>query len=383
MKIINAKIFLLKIPFKFTFGHFLKLRFYSDSIIVKVISDTGKCGYGEGLARPYVTGETIKKSLNHIKGVLLPAIINKELPEINTEQHSYQALSDVNKLFSNSKSSGIIAWNASKSAVELAVIDCILKNQQNSLQKLLIPKTEEVTYSAVLTSGNMKNTIKFAKKFKEIDMHFVKIKVGKSKDIERIAIVRDIMGPNVSIRLDANGAFNKKNIIKFIQSVEKYNIESIEQPIKRGNITELAEVNANSSIPIMADESIVTLKDAENLIQHNACDFYNLRISKCGGIFNTLYIADFSTQKGMKIQLGCQVGETAILSAAGRHIAAHLTDVKFVEGSYSTHLLTEDISNEEIAFTNGGKASVLPGIGLGVTIKDTLLEKYSQKILSI
>ena len=142
----------------------------------------------------------------------------------------------------------------------------------------------------------------------------------------------------------------------------------------------MAFVKSNSTIPVMADESIVTLDDAKRLIDQNACDYFNLRISKCGGIYNTLAIVELSKQMGIKIQLGCLVGETAILSAAGRHLAAHLSEVKFVEGSYSTHLLVDDIAQEEIKFGNKGEAPVFSGEGLGVNIKEDLLTKYAKEI---
>jgi len=244
-------------------------------------------------------------------------------------------------------------------------------------------KSQTVTYTGVLTSGNVEKTVELANRFKQIGFRYVKMKIGKSNDQERIAIVRDILGPSVSLRLDANGVFGVKQAVQFIKSVEKFNIDSIEQPIKRGDIADLAIVKSNSSIPVMADESIVTLDDAKKLIDDNACDYFNLRISKCGGLYNTLVIAELSKQMGVKIQLGCLVGETAILSAAGRQLAAYLSEAKFVEGSYSTHLLVEDIAQEKIEFGKCGEAPVFTGMGLGVNIKEDLLIKYAKKIVCV
>jgi len=383
LKIIKANIFLLKIPFKFTFGHFLKQRLCSDSIVVKLITDSGIYGYGEGLPRTYVTGETGDKSLHHIKNVLLPAVINQELPEINTDQYSYLKLSSIDTLLPVIEQPGVIAWNAARCAVEIALIDCILKKHDKSLSELFPPKRNEVCYSAVLTSGDNESTVAYAKKFRDFGMKQIKIKIGTHKDIERIASVRDIMGPDVSIRLDANGAFNRKDAVIFSKAVEGYGIDSFEQPVARGDVSEMAEIKAGSPIPVMADESVVTMNDAVRLIEYQACDILNLRISKCGGVFNTMHIADFALQNGMGIQLGCQVGETAILSAVGRHFAAHLTDLKFIEGSYSTYLLTEDVSQEKIGFEHGGRAPLLKGSGLGITVIDEMLEKYSLDVLSI
>lgn len=383
MKIVEAKVYVLKIPFNFSFRHFLKIRSYSDSIIVELTTDSGLRGYGEGIARPYVTGESINKSVNHIVKVLLPAIIRNDFPDIENNQNPITALSYIDNSIPDINSPGIIAWNASRTAVELAVIDCILKNQRKSLNWILPAKTKVVTYTGVLTSSNIKQTIEFAKRLNHAGLKYIKMKVGKSNDYERIAVVRDIMGPSISIRVDANGAFNIKKAIQFIKSVGKFNIDSIEQPIKRGNVKDLATVKSNSSIPIMADESIVTYDDAQKLIEHNACDYFNLRISKCGGLYRTLTIADLSKKGEMKIQLGCHVGETAILSAAGRHLAAYLSDVRFVEGSYSTLLLSEDISQEKIVFGNGGEAPIFTDPGLGINVQKELLQKYVNKIIHV
>lgn len=383
MKIIKAKIFVLKIPFKSSFGHFLKKRIYSDSIIVELTTDTGLEGYGEGIARPYVTGESVERSVEHIQKILLPAILHNNIENIKKNENPKDSLSYINDLIPDIKTPGIIAWNASRSAVELALVDCLLKNQKKSLNYILPAKSEVVTYSAVLSSDNSKNTIELAKQAKQAGIRQIKLKVGKDDDLECIAGVREVMGESVSIRLDANCAFNVKEAIEFIKSVEKYNIDSLEQPIKRGDISDLADVKINSSIPIMADESMVTLDDAKQLIEKNACDYFNLRISKCGGLHRSLAIADLAEKEGMKLQLGCLVGETAILSACGRHLAAYLSDLKFIEGSYSTFLLEEDLSKERIVFGNRGEAPLFTGDGLGINIQKDILNKYAEKCISV
>lgn len=382
MKIVEANIYLLSIPFKFSFGHYLKKHSFSDSIIVELISDAGVRGYGEGIAREFVTGETVKKSVNHIKTVLLPAILKKVLPAPD-RQNPMKILSEIKRMFPTNKEPGILAWNASLCAVELATVDCILKEMKESLNYVLPPSSKNVTYSGVLTSGSPESTVNFAKLFKGAGLRHIKIKVGGTDDHRRIGIVREIMGPSVSIRLDANGAFDVKTAISFINSVAGFRIDCIEQPVMRGGVKDLAVVRSSTSIPIMVDESLVTLHDAKRLIEKKACDYFNLRISKCGGLFNTLAIADIAKKSGIKIQLGCHVGETAVLSAAGRHLAAYLPDAEFVEGSFSTLLLTDDISTEKIEFGKGGKAPLLTGPGLGVNIRREALLKYAENIINV
>lgn len=383
MKIIKARIYTLRIPFNFSFGHSLKDRDYSDSIVVELSTDTGETGFGEGVARAYVTGETVKESISHIKSTLLPSVLNKPLQALFADTHSNKVLSRINDLLPSTGNTDTITWNASRCAVELALIDILLKVQQKSLGELLPPSSRTVTYSGVISSGSTEETIKFARIAKQAEIKQVKIKVGNPNDLERVKVVRDILGPSVSIRLDANGAFSAQEALRFIANVEVYHIDSIEQPVKSGGISELAEVKASSSIPVMVDESLVTLEDARALIENDACDYFNLRVSKCGGIYKTLTIADLAEKNGIKCQLGCQVGETAILSAAGRHMAYHLPNILFLEGSYGKLLLSEDVARDDIAFGKGGEAPVLKGYGLGVEVDRSILEKYSEEIICV
>ena len=133
----------------------------------------------------------------------------------------------------------------------------------------------------------------------------------------------------------------------------------------------------------MADESIVTLADARALINTDACDFFNLRLSKCGGLSRTLRVARMAEANGIRLQVGCQVGETAILSAAARHLVAYLESVAFVEGSYGTLLLEEDVSREPVHFGHGGRASLLKGQGLGVNVREEVLERRAVVVLHL
>jgi muconate cycloisomerase len=273
---------------------------------------------------------------------------------------------------------GIIAWHAARTAVELALVDCILKRQQLSLAHILPPRRNVVTYSGVITAGSIEKAIQHARRFKLFGIKQLKIKIGGGDDQARVKAVREAAGPSASLRVDANSAYDVAGAIAILEELARYNIEAVEQPIPRGHPAELARVKKASPIPLMADESLVTLLDAQALVNAGACDFFNLRVSKCGGIARTLEMARLASGAGLRIQLGSQVGETAILSAAGRHLAAYLEDVAFVEGSYGSLLLTEDVSRDSINFGHGGKAPVLRGHGLGVKVREEILQKYAQ-----
>jgi muconate cycloisomerase len=381
MRILSAYLYSLRIPFKNPFTHSLSRRLYSDSIALKLTSDCGTVGFGEAVPREYVTGESVSSCLEHIQNSLLPALRYKDLPEPGDQGH--KLLGEINSIIPDAETGGAIASNASRTALELALIDCIMKHDGKSLSCILDPISESVTYSAVISAESIKPVKKTAKYCQNNGMKNIKIKAGFGDDYERISSVREIMGDDVSLRIDANGAFDVKGALYLTSKIHHLRIDSIEQPIPRGDAKELARVRENSPIPVMVDESLITIKDAVDLIEKKSCDLFNLRISKNGGLFRTLQLADIARQAGIGIQIGCQVGETAILSAAGRHLSAHLPDLRFVEGSYGEFLLLEDISEEPVNFGFAGKAPLLRGNGLGIEVREDILEKYAVKIIPI
>jgi muconate cycloisomerase len=127
----------------------------------------------------------------------------------------------------------------------------------------------------------------------------------------------------------------------------------------------------------MLDESLCSLHDAEQAVQSQACDLFNLRLSKCGGFIPSLRLMQFAVQHNFGCQLGCQVGETAILSSAGRHFATSVKGLRYFEGSYDRHLVREPLAIEDMTFSKGGLASALTGSGLGITVDPDALERVT------
>ena len=383
MKITGGKIYALRIPFVEAFAHSTKERKFSDSFVVRLIAEDGTTGYGEGAARPYVTGETVETSVEYIKNQIFPAIRENDFAEIETGNDALDALKPIAESLPAPNLSEEIIPNAARAAVESALIDCCLKHQNLSLGAILPPQHEFVTYSGVITAGTIEKAVQHAKRFKFFGFKQIKIKIGDDESVSRIAAIRRAIGDDVSMRVDANGAYSVAGAIEISNRLAPYKIDAFEQPIPRGELKDLKEIKNLSAIPVMVDESLVTLMDAEKLIEASACDFFNLRISKCGGIFNAIKIAHLAQRAGIRLQIGCQVGETAILSAAGRHLAAHLEAVEFVEGSYGNLLLTEDISRNSVNFGHAGRAPLLRGLGLGVEMREEILEKYAHRAINL
>jgi muconate cycloisomerase len=316
-----------------------------------------------------------------MQGCLWPAIAQIDFPDFSSVLDMERCLSVIDGSLACEKTKGIVAWNASQAAFELALIDCLLKEQNISLSKILPPKRSNVIYSGVITAGSKAKVTQIAQYFKTLGLHQIKVKVDGKSDRERLLAVREVMGDDVSIRIDANGIFSIEETIEVLKQLSGIRIDCIEQPIARGDISGLIKLKSEISIPVMADESLVTLEDAQQLISAKACSFFNLRISKCGGVCKTLRLAGLANKMGIRLQLGAQVGETAVLSAAGRHIAAYLDQLDFVEGSFGTMLLKEDIAEEQVNFGHGGKAPILDGVGLGINIREACLRKYAVEVI--
>lgn len=384
MKIAAAEIFYMHLPFKVSFTHAGKSRRYSDSIIVKLTDGEGSRGFGECVARPYVTGETAPGCLDYMQKVLWPSVSRTRYEEIPVAADPVQSLQPIADSLPERSAPGVIAWNGARAAFETALIDLLLKRQELSLGALLKPRRDHVIYSGVVGLGSLFKSVAMAGYFRCLGLTQFKLKIGNRSPLSRrLRAVRSTIGRGSSLRLDANGAFTPPEAERKLAGIGRYDVTCIEQPVCRTDPGVLTRLQQVISVPLMADESLVTLDDARRLINAGACGYFNLRLAKCGGVVNTLKMSRLAYAAGIRVQLGCQVGETAILSALGRHVAAHLEQVEFVEGSYGSRLLKEDLSTQPVGFDTGGRARVLTRPGLGIEINEGVLHKYSRRTFSL
>jgi muconate cycloisomerase len=179
----------------------------------------------------------------------------------------------------------------------------------------------------------------------------------------------------MDLRLDANEAWQADDLPRKLEPLLRNRISCIEQPVPHHQLESLAEVRRQQAVPIMLDESLTSLQDAQRAIALDACDLFNIRLSKCGGFLASLELAALAHVSGVGYQLGCHPGETGILSAAGRHWAASVRGIRYLEGSYDRHLLRELVTCEDVTFGYGGRAPALRRPGLGVTIVPDVLAR--------
>jgi L-Ala-D/L-Glu epimerase len=235
----------------------------------------------------------------------------------------------------------------------------------------------EVRYSGVITNprGVKKRLAPLIYRLAGFAQVKLKVGIAGQDDVKRTRMVRRWLGSGVDLRVDANEAWSPAEVVERIRELELFGITSVEQPVKHEDVACLADVRKQVKTPIMLDESLCGEVDAERAVQHGWCDLFNLRLSKCGGFIPSLRLAQLAKRHGLACQLGCQVGETAILSAAGRHFATSVSGLRYLEGSFDRHLVWERLSHEDITFSGrGGRAPALVGCGTGVTIDPARVE---------
>ena len=220
-----------------------------------------------------------------------------------------------------------------------------------------------VTYSGIIT-GAASIGYKRASQFKGIGMQHIKIKVGKTESFERVEAVRKALGEDAVLRVDANSAWSLDEASTILKSLEPLNVAACEEPLEARRWTELATLRTRTTIPLMADETLVSDADATQLIQHKAIDIFNIRLSKCGGIGPSLALAQIEGTRPV-LPLGAHVGETAI-SRCWSTCRRTLGRGSVCEGS-TGHCCSPKIFRTVFVWAQGA-GSLLRGSGLGPKI---------------
>jgi L-alanine-DL-glutamate epimerase-like enolase superfamily enzyme len=379
MQVVELTAYHVRIPLRRLIRHASHSRGETDNLLVKCVLDDHTEGYGEGVPREYVTGETIDFALELLRGSDW-----KSQLEPCADFAAAVRLAERFRLARVPGDERGCGGNASRCAVELALLDAFGRRcgqPLSAVTKLLAPELYQarpwVRYSGAITSTRGLKLRLAAVALRLFRFRHLKIKVGIAgyDDAERLRLLRRLMGRAVDFRVDANEAWSPSEALKRIRALVPFEITTVEQPIPHADVDAFAQIRHELPVPIMLDESLCSLYDAERARERDRCDLFNLRLSKCGGFIPTLRLTQFARRHRFGYQLGCQVGETAILSAAGRHFASSVAGLRFLEGSYDRHLIREPLGTKDLTFGWGGWARALPGPGLGVTLDGTALER--------
>jgi len=318
MTIVRAEVFKGTVYYKSPFTISLGTSYKSDEVVVKIVDDSGLEGFGEASPSKMILGETQDTVVSSLD-VILPSLIGLE-----PEMLEYASYVIENSIHRNS---------SAKASVDIALHDLVSKKYKLPLFKYLGGYSNKVLTDVTIGIKPIEEAVKEAKELLEQKVRIIKVKVGSEnleEDISRLRAIREAVGNEVKLFVDANQAWSARRAIYAISKMQRYEIELVEQPVKAYDVDGLSFVKRNSPVPIMADESVHSPEDAIEIVKKDAADFINIKLMKSGGIRNARKIAIISEAAGIKNIVGCMM-EGTISIAAAAHFACSTKNVVFVD----------------------------------------------------
>lgn len=369
MKIEQINLYHLAIPFLYPFKYAGGELTYHTCIIIEVKSE-GLTGWGEcpTFEQPYYTSETMTTASHVLRDFLIPAVIGKN---IKTPQEVTGLMGAVR------------GHNMAKSALESAIWDIFAQVNQVSLSRLIggIRERVKVGVSVSLSSSVEKLGDRLEELHDRIAMFIeqgyqrIKLKISPQWALIPLQAIREKY-PHLMLMADANSVFSLADMPLF-QQMDELNLIMIEQPLAYDDLLEHSQLQSQIKTPLCLDESINSVNDTQCCIALKSAQIINLKVSRVGGITETLTIHDLCQQADIKLWCGGML-ETGIGRATNLHLASLANFTLPADISATNRYFAEDIIEEAITLNpQDSTISVPKQIGIGVTINRKLLKKYS------
>jgi L-Ala-D/L-Glu epimerase len=370
MKIDEIRVHPICLPFRVDFSHSRRKGSFSENIVVEVISEGGKIkGYGEGAPRAYVTGESRATAPASIRYLVNRGDFPWDLDHVSQIWAFVDGLPDR------------MEHNASLCALEMALLDGLAKAEHRAVRGYFSSgfETDQIFYGAVLPLGKKERIEEMSRIVRDLGIRRVKVKLGCDLEESRGILegVRQVFNGACETKADANGAWDLKTALEHMSLLNQHGVSIIEQPMKPRDpdLPRFSKEARRQGFRLMADESACSREDTVRVLSESHFDLINVRLSKCGGFRRSLGIVELLRSRRMPFQIACQLGESGLLSAAGRILSLLCKDALYHDGSYDRYLLRENITKEDVTFGYGGRAGPLPGAGLGVEVDPASLER--------
>ncbi|MQA90843.1 MAG: hypothetical protein GEU90_11480 [Gemmatimonas sp.] len=384
-RIVAVELFELDLPFRNPFHHAAAKREHSESLFVRCVTDSGHCGFGETLPRPYVTGEERQEAFDMLAGQILPRLLELEF-HLFSEVHDFLVHCDgkAPREWIEANTPQTSAW----CLVDLALLDCFGRAFGTEVDRELAGRATEwpdgLAYGLVLSGNTGRGMLTTLVKARVYGIRDVKLKVEEDS-LDGVRLARRILGKEATLRVDSNMAWSLEEASGCMTRMAPYGIESFEQPLPADDLDGLARLVTDTGLPVMADESFDDAASLQSLITRRACTAVNVRIAKCGGLVASLERCRRSLQAGLTLQIGCQVGETSLLSAAQMTlIRAVWQGVSFIEGCFGERLLRVDPVRPTLKFGRGGRPPSRPrGNGFGTEVDMRVVRRYARRRFAI
>jgi muconate cycloisomerase len=283
-------------------------------VLVTITDEAGRVGRGEATVTSVWSGETQAGALGLINEFLAPLLIGAD-----PFDGEWLARRLDRAAFANS---------FAKSALEMALLDLQGQTLGVPVYKLLGGRDQEAAAAGIrlkFVVGAVEPALaaERARRMVERGWRAIKVKIGRHEhprvDVERLRAVREAIGPDVFLSVDANGGYTVEQAIWVAPRLEKLDVALFEQPTRRGDHAAMAAVRRRSDVPIMADESVFTPQDALAVIRAEAADLLSLYPGKHGGIRATQAIAKLAEAAGLPCTIGSNL-EREVATAAMAHV---------------------------------------------------------------
>ncbi|WP_309497402.1 dipeptide epimerase [Sulfurovum sp.] len=354
MKITDIRTQILKAPLKNPFITSLRRVDTLEDLVVIIECDDGTVGYGEGAPTPVITGETMGSMVATIE-YIKPQLIGKEIEDFESILGLVYSL--------------ILKNTTAKSALEIALYDLKAKASKLPLYRMLGGTKTAFNTDITISMGEIEKMITDSQDAVALGYDTLKIKIGDDpkKDVERVVAIHDDLDKHIKLRLDANQGWSAQESVELLHALEKQDIiaEFIEQPVAADDIEGLKYIKERVQTPLLADESIFSVKDARRLLEMEAIDYVNIKLAKTAGISQALQLADLSKEFSVKCMIGCML-EGPISVAAGVHVASAKADIITMLDLDAVSLLASHPVKTSIQF-NESEILLSDELGLGVS----------------
>ena len=320
------------------------------NVFLRIETDRGIIGYGCAAPDEHVTGETETSVISALNDVVIPVLTGADplrfvmlLEELKTR---------------------IAGQNAALAAVDIALHDILGKSAGLPLWKILGGFRDRIETSITIGILPEQETVQRAKAWIAQGFKCLKLKGGKNveSDIVRVLKVREAVGAAIEIRFDANQGYTAEATLHFFEKTRRAKLKFIEQPFPKEELDALECLAPHASVPVMADESIITLQDALRLAQTKSVNMLNIKLMKVGGIYEASQIDSVAHAAGMDVMVGC-MDESALSIAAGLHFALARPNAGYADLDGHIGLLNDPFAGavnlkDGVLFPND-----LPGLG--------------------
>jgi L-alanine-DL-glutamate epimerase-like enolase superfamily enzyme len=309
------------------------------NVFVRIETSGGITGYGCSAPDPEITKETADSVIAAITGIAEPVLMRTD--PLRTARVIEQVKSALKE-----QPSAI-------AGIDMALHDILGKSCNLPLWKLLGGYRRSFKTSITIGILPTRETVEKARYWIKQGFTVLKIKGGLSadNDIERILKIREAVGDKIELRFDANQGYTVDDSIRFVEATRTARLELFEQPISKGQPDLLSSVTSSVHLPVMADESLMNLRDAFRLARRDVVDMVNIKLMKVGGIYEALLINGVARSAGLEAMVGC-MDEAALGIAAGLHFALARPNVLYCD--LDGHIgLEGDPSDGAVILRNG------------------------------